>query len=84
MSIVVVDDNPGGMFPLMLAIVWLTLDVAAAGGSPGRSLAGARRRCIVELHDREGLDDESGIVYFAGGSGISWLVGRACCGARRR
>ena len=24
MIIVVVDDNPGGTFPLMLAVVWLT------------------------------------------------------------
>lgn len=69
----VVDRNPGGIFPAMLVVVWVTrtsdsrrvvaatVAVAAAG--------------VVALAVREGTAHETGLVYFLGGVGISWLAG---------
>ena len=82
-SIVAVDNNPGGMFPLMLLVVWLTLDVAlGARRRPSPRLAVRSSPSSTARIDKGSLD-ESGIVYFTGGLGISWLSG-CCCAARRR
>ncbi len=71
--IVAVADNPGGMFPLMLAIVWLTrtslLLVVPAVAVALAFLA------ILDCTFQKGSADDSGIVYFVGGLGISWLSG---------
>jgi signal transduction histidine kinase len=71
--IVLVDRNPGGMFPMMLAIVsltrrsdavWLTVASVAAGLTMAFGLA------VLE-----GTMHETGAVYFAGGVGVAWLAG---------
>lgn len=71
--IVLVDRNPGGMFPMMLAIVsltrrsdavWLTVASVAAGLTMAFGLA------VLE-----GTIHETGAVYFAGGVGVAWLAG---------
>ncbi len=71
--IVTVANNPGGMFPLMLVIVWLTLT--------SRSLwlpavaAAAAFLAILDCTFEKGSMDDSGIVYFTGGLGIAWMSG---------
>jgi signal transduction histidine kinase len=72
-AIVVADRNPGGMFPLMLATVWITrragqhvltwTALALAGGS------------IAALAMVKGTAHETGLVYFIGGVGVAWLAG---------
>ena len=70
--IVVVDDNPGGMFPLMLLVVWI--DACRRAGSSSGATIGAAAACIVALGIEQGAH-ESGMVYFLGGLGISALAG---------
>jgi signal transduction histidine kinase len=70
--IVVIDDNPGGTFPLMLAVVWLARTAEswkwpAAGVVVSLASLG---ECTIE----NGYD-ESGIIYFAGGLGIATMSG---------
>jgi len=71
--IVSVGGNAGGMFPLIVVIVWLTLR------SPSMWLpalaAGASFLAILDCTIEKGSVDESGIVYFTGGLGIAWLSG---------
>jgi signal transduction histidine kinase len=71
--IVVVDENPGGMFPLMLLVVWI------ARMSASRLLIGATvvasGATIVALAIEQGSIHENGCLYFLGGLGISWLAG---------
>jgi signal transduction histidine kinase len=71
--IVAVADNPGGMFPLMLAIVWLTR-TSRSIVIPGVAVA-ASFVSILRCTFEKGSADESGIVYFVGGLGIAWLSG---------
>ena len=70
--IVVIDDNPGGTFPLMLAIVWL----ARTSGSWKWPAAGilVSLASLAECTIENGYDD-SGIIYFAGGLGIATMSG---------
>jgi signal transduction histidine kinase len=70
--IVVVDHNPGGMFPLMLAVVWL-IRTSESWPWPTAAIVvslASLGECTVE----NGYD-ESGIVYFAGGLGIAAMSG---------
>ena len=62
------------MFPLMVALVWLD---AAPTTVADRSPRHRRwpRRLLVELAIDEGLADDAGIVYFAGGLGIAAMIG---------
>jgi signal transduction histidine kinase len=71
--IVVVSDNPGGMFPLMLAVVWLTR-ISRSAWLPAIAVT-ASFLAILETTFSMGSADDSGIVYFTGGLGISWLSG---------
>lgn len=71
--IVVVDNNPGGMFPLMMVVVWLALRSPTLWW-PAIATA-ASIVAIVDLTIEKGSIDETGIVYFIGGFGISWMSG---------
>jgi len=71
--ILVIDVNPGGMFPVMLMVVWV-------GRSTGDwrvhvSVLAISLGLLVTTAVREGSAHESGLVYFIGGTGISWLAG---------
>ncbi len=69
---VVVDGNAGGMFPLMLLIVWV---VCVADGWPiVAAVVVVAFAAITVLAVREGPGD-SGLIYFYGGTGISLLAG---------
>jgi signal transduction histidine kinase len=71
--VTVVDRNPGGMFPALLVVV------AVARSSTSRILVactvGVAVAAIATLAIRQGTAHETGLVYFAGGVGISWLAG---------
>jgi len=71
-AIVLLDSNPGGLFPAYLAVVWITYHrssrsivalglVATAGMAIGCS--------FVQPSGYEGT------VYFLGGVGVAWLAG---------
>ncbi len=71
--VVLIDRNPGGMFPVMLTVVSMT----RRNCSPwltGLCIAGAAG-LTVGLAVLEGTVDETGTVYFLGGVGVSWLAG---------
>lgn len=70
---VAVGNNAGGMFPLMLVLVWLAL----TSRSPLLPILTvlASGAAIIECTMDTGSADESGAVYFVGGLGISWLSG---------
>lgn len=70
---VITDLNPGGIFPVMVALVWIT----RAGGNwwlQAVVLAVAVALMVVATI-REGSADETGLVYFVGGLGIGWVSG---------
>ena len=71
--IVTVAHNSGGMFPLMLALVWLTWTSASV--LPPLAVVVAGLAALTALTINKGSLDESGILYFAGGLGISWMSG---------
>ena len=71
--IILVDRNPGGMFPVLLAVVSITRQrcstlliglcvVIAVGFAIGLAIL-------------EGTAHETGMVYFIGGVGVAWLAG---------
>lgn len=72
--VVVVDANPGGTFPLLVAIVFITR------GSASPMLVGAvvfaAAAAIVGVAIRQGSMQDTGTLYFLGGLGITWLSGR--------
>lgn len=68
------DSNPGGMFPLLIAVVFVaksTDDLRLVGGMVAGSYA-----TIIVLTIAEQSADETGAIYFLGGAGISLLSGR--------
>ena len=72
MLIVTAGNNPGGMFPLMIALVY------AHGRRPRWLPAAAAAVSFLAILDctlEKGSLDESGIVYFTGGLGIAWMSG---------
>jgi signal transduction histidine kinase len=69
---VVVADNTGGMFPLMLVLVWL-MRTSASMFWPVVTAVAALAAIVASTIDN-GAED-SGVVYFIGGLGISWLSG---------
>ena len=71
--VVAVANNPGGMFPLMVTVVWLALTSRSVLPTAVTALAGFL--AILDCTLEKGSLDESGIVYFTGGLGISWLSG---------
>ncbi|MGI9030054.1 MAG: sensor histidine kinase [Ilumatobacteraceae bacterium] len=71
--IILVERNPGGVFPLLLVVVWVTRSSRHAwliGATVGTALA-----YLVGLAVLERSAHETGMVYFVGGLGISWLAG---------
>jgi signal transduction histidine kinase len=71
--ILAIGDNSGGMFPLMLALVYLVWSSPSL--VPAAVIVVAGLAALVELTIDKGSADDSGIVYFAGGLGISWMSG---------
>ena len=71
--ILVIGDNSGGMFPLMLALVYLVWSSPSL--VPAVVIVVAGLAALVELTIDKGSADDSGIIYFAGGLGISWMSG---------
>jgi glucose-6-phosphate-specific signal transduction histidine kinase len=70
--VVLVDGNPGGLFPVFVALVWIThhrtsgkVIVASVAAAVGMTLG-----CAV-LHPPA----MGGTIYFLGGVGVSWLGG---------
>jgi signal transduction histidine kinase len=70
---VLVDRNPGGMFPVMLAIAWLTRSDAGGVLVAGSLLSVVA--IMLGLVLLENTAHETGAVYFLGGVGVSWLAG---------
>jgi signal transduction histidine kinase len=70
--VVVVAENPGGMFPAMVLVVW----VMRTGETPVivATLVAASAAIVVHAVDL-GTAHETGLVYFLGGIGISALSG---------
>ena len=69
--IVIINGNPGGLFPVMIAVVWITrrstrLVVAVALG-----IAFAMTIGCALFRPRE----FEGAIYFLGGIGVAWLAG---------
>jgi signal transduction histidine kinase len=71
--IVLVDRNPGGMFPVMLAVVWLTRADTGPLITIVTVVLGAA--IAIGLAVLEGTTHETGAVYFIGGLGVAWLAG---------
>lgn len=70
---IVLDVNEGGMFPVMLMVVW----VARSSGDwrVHAAVLAVSAGLLVATAIREKSAHEAGLVYFAGGTGISWLAG---------
>lgn len=71
---VVIAENPGGMFPAMLVVTWVTRTSSNAWLVAGTVVAAVGS--IVTLALQTGEAHENGMAYFIGGIGISWLCGR--------
>lgn len=71
--VVTVGDSAGGMFPLMLLVVWVTLRSRRRWLEVVVIAASAATIGILAI--REKSAHEAGLVYFLGGLGISWLTG---------
>lgn len=70
--IMIGDANAGGMFPVMLMVVW----VARSGNwRVHATVLSCSLALLVVTAIRVGSAHEAGLVYFAGGAGISWLAG---------
>ncbi|MEJ7725022.1 MAG: histidine kinase [Ilumatobacteraceae bacterium] len=72
--VVVVDKNPGGVFPLLMVIVFVTKSTGNAWLVGGLVFATAAE--IIGVAIRDGSVQDTGMVYFLGGLGITWLSGR--------
>jgi signal transduction histidine kinase len=72
-GIVLVDRNPGGLFPAMIAVVWLTRSARSTLMTvlPALTTVGL----AVGIALLEGTTHETGAVYFAGGAGVAFLAG---------
>jgi len=71
--IVLVDRNPGGMFPVMLVVVSITRQHCSAVLTSlciGTAVGLASGLAVLE-----GTTHETGAVYFLGGVGVAWLAG---------
>lgn len=70
---VIVDENPGGMFPAMVALVWITREL---GSSWVTYLTVGTTMSFAVVHAvRIDSAHESGVIYFIGGVGISAFAG---------
>lgn len=71
--VVTVGNSAGGMFPLMLLVVWVTLTSRRRWFEA--VVIAASATAIGILAFREQSVHEEGLIYFWGGLGISWLTG---------
>lgn len=71
--IVLVDRNPGGVFPLMLAVVSITR--AHPFGWFSGVMVGAAAAIVISLAVIERTTHETGMVYFLGGLAVAVLAG---------
>ncbi len=72
-AIVLIDRNPGGMFPVMIAVVWLTR-ARTHGAITALTVVSGFGIC-VGLAVLERTTHETGTIYFLGGIGVAWLAG---------
>jgi signal transduction histidine kinase len=72
--VVVGQSNPGGMFPVMIALVWVALHTDDRRVMVAVLAIAAVPIIIVTFTD--GGLDENGTVYMLCGLGFSWLTGR--------
>ena len=72
-GIVLVDRNPGGMFPAMIAVVWLTRSARTGAMTAAPALTAAALAVGIAL--LEGTTHETGAIYFTGGAGVAFLAG---------
>jgi signal transduction histidine kinase len=71
-AVVLLDGNPGGVFPALIAVVWITLrreSRAAVAIGVGAAIGMTIGCAIVDP------SEFSGAVYFLGGVGVAWLTG---------
>jgi signal transduction histidine kinase len=71
--IVLVDRNPGGVFPAMLAVVWFMRSHALCWLN--WTVLGAAAAIVIGLAVLEGTTHETGTVYFLGGLGVAAVAG---------
>jgi len=71
--IVLVDRNPGGMFPVLIALVWLIQN--GAGIAMTVLSVGSAAGLAVGLAVIERTTHETGTIYFLGGVGVACLAG---------
>jgi signal transduction histidine kinase len=71
--IVVADRNPGGMFPAMLAVIWVCRETSHRASVILSVLAPCG--AIITLAVLKGTTHETGMLYFLGGIGTSTLAG---------
>lgn len=72
-GIVLVDRNPGGMFPAMIAVVWLTRCARSTLMTALPAVTAAALAVGIAL--LEGTTHETGAIYFTGGAGVGFLAG---------
>jgi signal transduction histidine kinase len=71
--IVLIDRNPGGMFPVLLAVTWFMRNHALR--RLNWTVLAVAAAMVVGLAVLEGTTHETGTVYFLGGVGVSALAG---------
>lgn len=71
--IVLADRNPGGSFPLMLTVVWVTRSLVSSWLKWATLAASAG--IIVGLALLEDTTHETGTIYFLGGLAVAWMAG---------
>jgi signal transduction histidine kinase len=71
-AIVLLDSNPGGLFPVIIAVVWITHHRTGRGivAASLASAAGMTIGCAVDQSP-----EFEGTIYFLGGIGVAWLAG---------
>ncbi len=71
--VVLVDRNPGGLFPVLLAIVWVTVAASSRRTICATLFAGVA--ITIGLAVLERTTHETGTVYFLGGLGVAVMSG---------
>lgn len=71
--IVLADQNPGGVFPVMLVVVWFMRDYQLRWLSWG--VFGAAAAIVLALAVLESTTHETGTWYFLGGLGVAAVTG---------
>jgi signal transduction histidine kinase len=71
-AIVLLDGNPGGLFPVILAVVWITHRRTSRGIVAAALVAAFGMTIGLVVAEPSKFE---GIIYFLGGIGIAWLTG---------